>query len=101
MGTVEHMFDAGASGVGLLAGETDEYDSLFDDEFDDLVYRLTLEALAEDAEGQDASSRQVLASGLNRIPPGPHLAAVVGWVERSNLNGYDLVRVMKAPGNAW
>ncbi|MEE8375143.1 MAG: hypothetical protein V3S26_02335, partial [Acidimicrobiia bacterium] len=86
------MFDAQDAGVGLLAGETDGNGPLFDDGFDDLVYRLTEEALAEDTEDQDTSSRQILP-GLDRIPPGPYLAAIVSWVERSDLNGYHLVEV--------
>jgi hypothetical protein len=88
------MFDVQDAGVGLLAGETDGNGPLFDDGFDDLVYRLTEEALAEDTKDQDTSSRQILP-GLDRIPPGPYLAAIVSWVERSDLNGYHLVEVMK------
>ncbi len=90
---IEHMFDHMTPGVELLAGEADGNDHHFDDGFDELVYRLTREGPVED---RDAPSRQILRCDLDRIPPGIHLAAIVNWVERSNLNGFDLVRVMRA-----
>ncbi len=93
MGRIERMFDAQTVDVGLLAGETDSYDPLFDDEFDELVYQLTQETLAAE---WNTPTRQVLPGDLDKISPGPFLAAVVSWAERSDLNGFDLVEVMKA-----
>jgi hypothetical protein len=87
------MFDLQDSGIGLSPGESDRYDSLFDDEWNELVYQLTE---AVEVEGQNASRGQILPDDLDQIPPGPHLAAIVANVERSNLNGYDLVVAMKA-----
>jgi hypothetical protein len=40
--------------------------------------------------------RQVLPEDLEMIPPGPFLVTVLGSVDASRLNGYHLVRVMKA-----
>ena len=39
---------------------------------------------------------QVLPEDLEMIPPGPFLVTVLGSVDASRLNGYHLVRVMKA-----
>ncbi|MFV1961142.1 MAG: DUF222 domain-containing protein [Acidimicrobiia bacterium] len=99
------MFDTQTSGVGLLSGESDRNEPLIDDwldqddGFDELVYQLTETAwaeIAEEADDGEVSTRQVLPDDLDRIPPGPYLAAVVDWVERCDLNGYDLVQVMQA-----
>ncbi|MEE8405761.1 MAG: DUF222 domain-containing protein [Acidimicrobiia bacterium] len=87
------MFDTRNAGVGLLAGETDEYDPLFDDGFDDLVYRLTREAFAQDS---PVTNRHQLPIGFDLIPPGPLLSMALTRVDRSKLNGHDLVRTMVA-----
>jgi hypothetical protein len=39
--------------------------------------------------------RQVLPGDLELIAPGPFLAAILSGIDRSMLNGHDLVRVMK------
>lgn len=66
---------------------------LLDDEgFDDLVYRLTGEAMADDWPERD---RQTFPD-LDGIPPGPFLAVILAAVDRFRLNGYDLVRLLRA-----
>jgi len=42
------------------------------------------------------SSRTVLPEGLEDIPPGPELAWVLAGIERTRLNGHDLVTVLQA-----
>jgi len=93
LGTIEHMFDAQVSGVGLLAGETDSYDPLFDDGFDDLVYQLTQEAFGQDSPVTD---RHQLPARFDLIPPGPLLSMALAQIDRSKLNGHELVRTMVA-----
>lgn len=78
--------------AGLTAGEIRELQA-FDDAFDDLVYRLTDEALSE---GIPIPKAHQLPLGFDLIPPGPLLSAALARTDRSKLNGYDLVRTMKA-----
>jgi hypothetical protein len=80
------MFDAPGGGCGLLE------DNQVDENFDELVYQLTVEAAAEKA---DTTGRMVLAD-LDALPPGPGLALILTGVDRTRLNGYDLVTVLKA-----
>jgi hypothetical protein len=63
-----------------------------DDGFDDTVYRITELALAD---GWTEDDRHMLPD-IETIPPGPFLAVILASVDRSRLNGYDLVRVLQA-----
>jgi hypothetical protein len=87
------MFDTQTVGVGLLAGETDSYDPLLDDGFDELVYQLTQEAFGQDSPVTD---RHQLPAGFDLIPPGPLLSMALAQIDRSKLNGHELVRTMVA-----
>lgn len=79
--------------TGLMAGEIRNHDWLFADDFDDRLYALTIEALDQP---WDDDERDVLPHGFDHIPVGPLLEAALSLVDRSNLNGYDLVRTLKA-----
>lgn len=69
---IEHMFESeNGSDVGLFPGESHE-------------------ALLPD----DPQHR--LPADLERIPPGPFLAAIVSSVDPEKLNGHDAVRLMEA-----
>lgn len=81
------MFDQGESGVQFSAGE-----ALRVEAEDRLAYELTCGELADDWADED---RDVLA-GIESIPPGPFLAVVLEGVDRSRLNGHDVVRLLKA-----
>ncbi|MGD2101446.1 MAG: DUF222 domain-containing protein [Acidimicrobiia bacterium] len=59
---------------------------------DRFAYEVTCRELAD---SRAEPNRQTLPD-LNPIPPGPYLAAVVASVDRSQLNGYDLVRLVQA-----
>jgi hypothetical protein len=63
-----------------------------DDGFDDTVYWITELELAD---GWVADDRDSLPD-IESIPPGPFLAVILSSVDRCKLNGYDLVRVLKA-----
>ena len=78
------------SPAGASGDTADEW--YFNREFDELVYRLTLEAENEAA----ITAAHRLPLGLELIPPGPLLAAALGRVDRTQLNGYDLVRLLQA-----
>lgn len=91
----DQKVDATLVGIGEgpagASGDTaDEW--YFNHEFDEFVYQLTLEAENEVA----TRSAHRLPLGLESIPPGPLLAAALGRVDRSQLNGYDLVRLLQA-----
>lgn len=83
--------------TGLVAGEIRNDKWLFEENseeaFDELCYQLTLEAMAEASESEDTDS---LPHGFDHIAPGPLLAAALAMVNRSKLNGYDLVRTLQA-----
>lgn len=83
-----HMFDHEDVVVGLWPGERPEGWAAEDD----LAYRITVEELKTP---RNEDSRHVLPD-LESIPPGPFLAAIVTSVDRSKLNGFDLVRLLKA-----
>jgi hypothetical protein len=87
------MFGTQTVEVGLLAGETDSYDPLLDDGFDELVYQLTQEAFGQDSPVTD---RHQLPAGFDLIPPGPLLSMALAQIDRSKLNGHELVRTMVA-----
>jgi len=86
------MFDYQDVGVGLWPGEGTEVEALLQAE-DRLSHELICLALAD---GWVDSPRHVLPDDLEVIPPGPYLAAVVSSVDRSRLNGHDVVRLMQA-----
>jgi hypothetical protein len=85
------MFDNQSVGVGLGAGETDWSDP-FSDGFDDLCFVITEDELAS---GWAVEDRHVLPD-LDALPPGPFMAVLLEHVDRSKLNGFDLVRVLQA-----
>ena len=74
--------------VGFWPGESVE--SLAAE--DDLAFEVTCRDLAD---GWVEPARHVLPD-LESIPVGPFLAVVVGSVDRSRLNGHDLVRLLRA-----
>lgn len=78
--------------TGLTAGELRHQQS-YDDAFDELVHGLTIEALDDDSAPADRSR---LPAGFDLVPPGPILSVILAQVDRSQLNGYDLVRTMQA-----
>lgn len=83
------MFDQLESTIGLLPGEGHKAIEVADQ----LAYELTCRELAD---GWVAPERHVLPDDLESIPAGPFLAAIVSSVDRSRLNGHDLVRLMQA-----
>ncbi|MCH7901846.1 MAG: DUF222 domain-containing protein [Acidobacteria bacterium] len=46
----------------------------------------------------DVLERQVLPEDLEMIPPGPILAGYIYRIDRSRLNGHDLIKVLRAEG---
>lgn len=87
------MFDKNdAAVVEPLAGEADTTSVWCEDGFDDLVFLITVDELNT---GWDSDDRHVLPD-LESFAPGPFLAVLLEWVDRSKLNGFDLVRVLQA-----
>lgn len=82
------MFDHYEAGIGLLPGESVE--SLAAE--DQLAFEVTCRELAD---GRVEPERHVLPD-LESIPTGPFLAVLVDHVDRSRLNGFDLVRLLRA-----
>ena len=82
------MFDQSETTVGLWPGERPE-DVQSEDQ---LAFDLTLRELAD---GWVADDRHVLPE-VESIAPGPFLAVVLEAIDRSKLNGFDLVRLVKA-----
>jgi hypothetical protein len=89
--TVEHMFDTKTVSVGLPAGEV-EVVSGWDDGVDRLADLVTVDVWNT---GWVVEDRHVLPD-VEAIPPGPLLAVLLEYVDRSRLNGFDLVRVLRA-----
>jgi hypothetical protein len=85
------MFGPTTAGVGLVAEETDR-NNPFGGGFDDLCFLITEDELAT---GWPEDDRYVIPD-LNAIPAGPFLAVLLEHVDRSKLNGFDLVRVLQA-----
>ena len=83
----EHMFDRSVQEI-----ELSEFEVLSGESEDRVAYLATVDELAT---GWVDPDRHVLPD-LEVIPVGPFLAAIVGSVERSRLNGYDVVRLMQA-----
>lgn len=86
------MFDdldsvVGLSELGVVNGE-----SHHEREADQIAYELTCRALAD---GWHDDEQHALPD-LDQISPGPLLFAILASVDRSKLNGYDLVRLLKA-----
>ncbi|HUG31764.1 MAG TPA: DUF222 domain-containing protein [Acidimicrobiia bacterium] len=82
------MFDHLDSVIGLWPGERPE-----DGEGDiDFAFELTCRELADSWSDDD---RHVLPD-LDSIPPGAFLAVLLDSVDRSRLNGFDLVNVLRA-----
>lgn len=82
------MFDHSVSWIGLserevLSGESD----------DQIAYLVTIDELAT---GWVEPDRHVLPDELESMPAGLSLAMVVYSVDRSRLNGYDVVRLLEA-----
>ncbi|MFP3881955.1 MAG: DUF222 domain-containing protein [Actinomycetota bacterium] len=59
----------------------------------DFAYEITCRELAD---GWTDDDRHLLPDGLEEIPPGLFLAAIVSSVDPSRLNGHDVVRLMQA-----
>lgn len=86
------MFDSKECSVELPAGEAVTASAWCDDDFDDLAYLITVDELNT---GWVEDDRHVLPD-LESIPPGPFLAVLLGAIDRSRLDGYDLVRVLQS-----
>jgi hypothetical protein len=82
------MFDYQDHGIGLLPGEGPESVEAEDR----LAYEVTCREMAD---GWVEDSRHRLPD-LESVTPGPFLAVVLEAVDRSKLNGFDLVKVLKA-----
>jgi hypothetical protein len=85
------MFDSEVSGR-LDAGESLGDDWWNDHRLDDFCFEAAQRGQEDDWVDED---RHVLPD-LDSIPPGPYLAAILGSVDRSKLNGFDLVRLLQA-----
>jgi hypothetical protein len=83
------MFDQLGTAIGLLPGESGE--SV--EKQNQFAYEVTGREWAEDWVDPD---RHVLPGALESIPVGPYLAAIVTSVDRTRLNGHDVVRLMQA-----
>lgn len=82
------MFDGVDIDIGRCSGETPE-DVQAEDE---LAFRLTC---LEMADGRVEGDRHVLPD-IESMVPGPFLTVILEGVDRSRLNGFDLVRLMRA-----
>lgn len=86
------MFDTERDSVGVRTGEADSSSAWSDTGFDELVYLVTVDAMST---GWVDGDRQLLPD-IESIAPGPFLAVLVEAIDRSRLNGYDLVRLLRA-----
>jgi hypothetical protein len=82
------MFDEVGSGIGLWPGESTEAVEAEDR----LAYEITCRGLAD---GWEPGERQFLPD-IESVAPGPFLGVLLEHVDRSRLNGFDLVRVVRA-----
>jgi hypothetical protein len=76
----------------LDAGESWGDSRWADEHFDEVGYDDPPATLSD---GGVDESRHVLPD-LDSIPPGPYLLAILGAVDRSKLNGFDAVRLLRA-----
>jgi hypothetical protein len=83
------MFESRDFVIGLWPGEKPE-DLEAEDE---LALHETQLALAD---GWVDDDRQLLPDGFDQLLPGPFLALIVSSLDPKRLNGYDMVRFMKA-----
>ncbi len=86
------MFGSTTVESELLSGERHGDDPLFRDGFDDLCFEISVQ---ESSSGWGAEDRQTLPD-LDSIPPGPFLSVLLESVDRSRLNGFDLVSLLQA-----
>jgi hypothetical protein len=87
------MFDTKKSSVELPAGEAESASGWSDDGLDDdLAYQITVDEMST---GWVEDERHVLPD-IESVPPGPFLAVLLETIDRSRLNGYDLVRLLRA-----
>lgn len=91
--SIEHMFDT----MELAAELPPAWGELPDDELEALIAELTAEAEAELA-GEDVAFEGAAAMpiGLDDVPPGPDLVAMLDSVEVGRLAGFDRVVVLRA-----
>lgn len=78
--------------MSLSAGEEDFSSSWCDPGLDDLAHLITVDEMSS---GWVDDDRDRLPD-IDSVPPGPLLAVLLEAVDRSRLNGYDLVRLLKA-----
>ena len=86
------MFATKDASVELPLEEAEAISAWPDAALDDLTYILTVDELNT---GWIEEDRHVLPE-LESMPPGPFLAIVLESIDRSRLNGYDLVRLLRA-----
>jgi hypothetical protein len=90
------MFESRIEETELLSGErhgdTGGVDPLLDDGFDDLVYLVTVDEMST---GWADDDRHLLPD-FDSIRPGSFMAVVLELVDRSKLNGHDLVTLLQA-----
>lgn len=81
------MFDRPESGIGLS-----ELEVLCGESEDQLAYLVTIDEMATGRVDEDRH----LMPDVSSIPPGPFLAVLVEHFDRKRLNGFDVVRLLKA-----
>ena len=90
---IEHMFDHRETEIELSREYLSSGESHDDVTDHDIAFATTCLELAD---GWTEPERHHLPDGLESIPVGPYLAAVVSTVDRTRLNGHDSVRLMQA-----
>ena len=78
--------------IGLEAGGSEYVSAWSDADFEDRALLLTLDELAS---GWSVDDRYLLPD-LESLPVGPFLSVLLDSLDRSRLNGFDLVRAMQA-----
>lgn len=84
----DHQAGIGLSELGVPSGE-----SLDERQADQLAYELTCRAMAD---GWMSPDQTTLPAGFDSLEPGPYLAAVIASIDVHRLNGFDVIRVVKA-----
>jgi hypothetical protein len=87
----EHMFGAQLP-LGFPGDEADYVSAWSDPDFEERVFLLTVDDLNT---GWVEDSRHRLPD-LESVAPGPFLFAILEGIDRSRLNGFDMVEVLKA-----